>query len=144
MAGSVDELVEIQHLTARYNRAADGTDPAALLELFVDDAVFEMHGGEPAPTVYRGNEIGGLVARAEGQRVHMTMNAIVTVDGDQATQECTLLLCTRSHAQPIGAFFTGRYADELVKTSGGWRFKRRVAHVDFVHEARFALVNGAA
>jgi ketosteroid isomerase-like protein len=134
-------VIEIQELTARYNRAADGTDAAALLALFTDDAEFEMRGrGEP--TVYRGAEIASVIAPAEGQRVHMTMDAIVRVDGETASQECTLLLCTRAPSRAIGAFFTGRYTDELVKTADGWRFKRRVAEVDFANEARFVLVRG--
>jgi LAO/AO transport system kinase len=136
-------VIEIHELNARYNRAADGTVAADLLSLFAEDAEFEMRGaGEP--TVYRGAEIGALVARAPDQRVHMTMDSIVCVEGETATQECTLLLCTRSRTRELGAFFTGRYSDELVLTEAGWRFKRRVAEVDFEHEARFQLVSGAS
>lgn len=136
---SLADRAEIQELTARYNRAADGTDPAGLLALFVEDGLVEMRGGATGDAVYTGGEIAALVAPAPGKRVHMTMDATVELDGDEARQECTLLLCTRSASRALAALFTGTYSDELVRTGRGWRFKRRVVHVDFANEARMAL-----
>jgi hypothetical protein len=134
------DRIEIQELTARYNRAADATDPGALLALFTADATVEMTGGD-APALYTGSELAQLVAPSEDQRVHMTMDATVELDGDTATQECTLLLVTRSRRRGLMGFFTGRYSDELVRTPEGWRFARRVVHVDFSNEGRIALAN---
>jgi ketosteroid isomerase-like protein len=134
---------EILELSARYNRAADGTDVATLLEVFSEDAVVEMHGGPNGPAVFAGEALTGLVAPFEGQRVHLTTDAIVAVDGDRATQQSTLLLCTRSKKRGVAALFTGRYDDELVRTSDGWRFSRRLVHVDYANEGRMPLADAA-
>lgn len=152
-ASASDELLTELHaladraaiatLTARFNRAADGTDPQELLALFTDDGVMEMRGGADGERTFTGPELAALVAPVAAQRVHMTMDAIIEVDGDRASQECTLLLCTRAPRRGVGALFTGRYSDEFVRTTAGWRFRRRVAEVDFANEARVVLAHAA-
>lgn len=138
---TLSDRMEIQELTARYNRAADGTDPEPLLAVFTEDATMEMLGGDGGPAVFTGGELAKLVAPAAGQRVHMTMDSIIDVDGDTATQEITLLLLTRAPRRGLAAVFTGRYSDELVRTPDGWRFARRVATIDYANEARLSLAN---
>src|ERR1700743_471201 len=101
------DRIDIQELTARYNSAADGTDPGALLAVFTEDASVEMFRSGSQSAVYRGEEIAELVAPAPGQRVHMTMDAIIEIAGDTASQRCTLLLVTRSYSRGVTAFFTG-------------------------------------
>lgn len=135
---------EIRRLTAHYNRAADGSDPAALRALFTEDGSVELRGGPDGDKAYVGAELEQLLAPWPGQRVHMTMDAITEVDGDRATQECTLLLCTRSRRQGLAGLFTGRYFDELVRTSDGWRFARRVAEIDYANEGRLTLAPAEA
>lgn len=132
----------IAELTARYNRAADGIDPDELLSLFTPDAEIEMRGGTDGIKTFVGAEIASLVAPFPAQRVHMTMDSTIDINGDAATQLCTLLLCTRSPRRHVAALFTGRYADELVRTAGGWRFRRRVIEVDYANEVRMALPGG--
>jgi hypothetical protein len=134
---------EILELAARYNRAADGTDVPALFEVFSDDAVVEMHGGADGPAVFSGEALAQLVAPYAGQRVHLTTDSIVFLDGDRATHQSTLLLCTRSKKRGVAALFTGRYDDELVRTTRGWRFSRRLVRVDYANEGRMPLANGA-
>jgi hypothetical protein len=138
------DRVAIQELTAQYNRAADGTDPKALLAVFAHDGSVEMRGRPGTDVVYRGDEIARLVAPAALQRVHMTMDAIIEVHGDRATQVCTVLLCTRAPGRGIGALLTGRYIDDLVRTPVGWRFRRRIAEIDFANEGRITLANATS
>jgi ketosteroid isomerase-like protein len=136
------DRIQIQELTARFNRAADGTDVPTLLALFTDDATLEMHGREHGTDYYTGPEgLAQLCAPFDGQRVHITSDSIIEIDGDTATQECTLLLITRAPRRGLTAIFTGRYSDELVRTPDGWRFARRVVHVDYKNEARMSLAN---
>lgn len=132
---------EIHELTARFNRAADGTDPAAIRELFVEDGVMEMRGAFDGIRLFQGAELEQLVAPAADQRVHLTTNPVIDVHGDRATQLCTLLLLTRSRNRDVAAVFTGTYADDLIRTELGWRFERRVVEVDFANEARLQLAN---
>lgn len=139
--GSLVARIDIAELTARYNRAADGDDPGALLATFTGDGIVEMRGHRDGPAVYAGKRIAELLAPYNGQRVHMTTDAVVEIDGDRATQECTLLLCTRSRGRGVAAMLTGRYSDELVRTPDGWRFTRRVVEVDYANEAQMPLAS---
>ncbi len=138
------DRIAIVELTARYNRAADGTDPDELLSLFTPDGEIEVRGGTDGAKTYAATEIASLVAPFPAQRVHMTLDATIEINGDTATQLCTLLLCTRSRRRHVAALFTGRYADDLVRTAGGWRFRRRVIEVDYSNEARMTLPGGGS
>jgi ketosteroid isomerase-like protein len=135
------DRIAISELTARYNRAADGTDASALTAVFTADATVVMRGNASGDRSYTGSEFEQLVAPNPKQRVHMTTDAVIEIDGDRATQVCTLLLCTRSRRRKTAALFTGVYRDELLRTSAGWRFQRREADMDFVNEAHMTLAN---
>jgi uncharacterized protein (TIGR02246 family) len=118
----------IRELTARYNRAFDDVDSEAWADTFTPDGVMEYSGGPP---------ISGRDALIEMSRktgygfVHITTDPIIEVDGDRATQSCTLIVANRSKAgDPVAIAMTGRYEDELVRTADGWRFERRKATLD--------------
>ncbi len=60
---------------------------------------------------------------------HVTTDDLIAIDGDRATRVCTLMVL-----QPLpdgGTVVTnrGRYEDELVRTSEGWRFASRVGQL---------------
>jgi uncharacterized protein (TIGR02246 family) len=118
----------IRELTARYNRAFDDVDSEAWADTFTPDGVMEYGGGAP---------ISGRDALVEMSRktgygfVHITTDPIIEIDGDRATQSCTLIVASRSEARDqVAIGMTGRYEDELVRTQDGWRFKRRTATLD--------------
>jgi hypothetical protein len=136
---SVRDRIAIQELSARYNHAADGTDPAPLVALFTHDGVLEMRGGPEGDVTFEGPALERLASPRAAQRVHLTMDSIIELDGDRASQISTLLLVTRAPRRGLAALFTGRYHDELVRTPEGWRFSRRVAEIDYAHEARMTL-----
>lgn len=118
----------IRELTARYNRAFDDVDSEAWADTFTADGVMEYSGGEPIV----GRD--ALVALSQGTGygyVHITTDPIIDVDGDRATQECTVIVASRSKDRgPVAVSTTGRYSDELVRTPDGWRFKKRTAMLD--------------
>jgi hypothetical protein len=68
--------------------------------------------------------------------VHVTVDATVEVDGDRAVQDVTMVILSRppKDAAPGAGLSklsnTGRYRDELVRTTDGWRFARRTATLD--------------
>jgi uncharacterized protein (TIGR02246 family) len=131
MSDALERLIdhiEIRELTARYNRAFDDVDSEAWADVFTPDGVMEYTGGEPVV----GRD--ALVAMNKGigyGYVHITTDPIIDVDGDRATQKCTVIVCNRSKdGSPVQFGMTGRYEDELVRTPDGWRFKRRVATLD--------------
>ena len=125
---SAEEITEINHLTNRYNQAADSGNGEAFAETFTEDGILEMPGSDPiagrdALTV-SGNTFPQLI---EGVR-HWTNNQVVEINGDSATASCYLLLM--SAGSPPNMMTTGRYSDELIKTDRGWKFTKRSVSLD--------------
>lgn len=119
---------EIREVTARYNRAFDDQDAQAWAELFVADGSLQVEGSSP---VGGRDALRAMCARTGFGTVHITTDAIVTVDGDRARQQCTLVLARRTSDPPTSNFqLTGRYDDDLVRTGDGWRFVSRRVTLD--------------
>jgi hypothetical protein len=64
--------------------------------------------------------------------MHVTVDPIVTVDGDTATQDVTLLVFSRPSGpgEKPRISSTGRYVDILVRTPDGWLFSSRQCTLD--------------
>lgn len=120
--------IAIRELTARYNRAFDDGNAEGYAATFTEDGVLDAGGG---------NEVQGREALAGAVRstpygvVHVTTDAVIEIDRDRATQECSLLVFNRSRDRsPVTFTTTGRYRDSLVRRPEGWLFERRVAMID--------------
>ncbi len=122
------DRMEIRELTARYNHAFDDQNAQAWAAVFTADGAMEVAGGDTV----QGREALAAMCLAVGYgTVHMTTDAVTTIDGDHARQVCTLILARRTREPATRVFqLTGRYEDELVRTPDGWRFKRRRATLD--------------
>jgi uncharacterized protein (TIGR02246 family) len=127
------DRTQVRELTARYNRAFDDGDPEAFAATFTEDGVMEIDGG---PTTTGRAALAEMVRRTPYGIVHVTVDAIVEVDGDRAVQDVTLLVVARPSAdtppekRKSRLQRTGRYHDLLVRTADGWRFERRTATLD--------------
>jgi uncharacterized protein (TIGR02246 family) len=135
MDGDVRWLIDrtqIRELTARYNRAFDDGDPDAFAATFTEDGVMEVEG---TFSVNGRDGLAEMVRHTPYGVVHVTVDATVEVDGDRAVQDVTLLVLARPgrQAEP-GAKSklanSGRYRDQLVRTTDGWRFAKRTAILD--------------
>ncbi|MGD0379153.1 MAG: nuclear transport factor 2 family protein [Acidimicrobiales bacterium] len=132
MAWVVDRA-RIRELTARYNRCFDDGDPEGFAANFTEDGAMVVEGG---PTTTGRAALAEMVRRTPYGIVHVTVDAIVEVDGDRAVQDVTLLVLARPgpDAPPDKRRSrlqnTGRYHDELVRTAEGWRFARRTVTLD--------------
>ncbi len=132
MAWLVDRA-RIRELTARYNRCFDDGDPEGFAATFTEDGAMEIDGG---PTTRGRDALAEMVRRTPYGIVHVTVDAIVAVDGDRAVQDVTLLVVNRPSADTPAEKRrsrlqrTGRYHDELVRTPDGWRFQHRIASLD--------------
>ena len=128
---SLQDLIdreEIRALTATYNRRFDDQDADGWAALFVDDGELEVVGGR---TSRGGEELRAMCTTTGYGTVHITCDSVIELDGDRATQVCTLLLARRSRDGGGNAFgLTGRYDDELIRTREGWRFRRRAITLD--------------
>jgi uncharacterized protein (TIGR02246 family) len=127
------DRTQIRELTARYNRAFDDGDPDAFAANFTEDGVMEIEGG---PTTTGRAGLAEMVRHTPYGIVHVTVDAIVEVDGDRAVQDVTLLVVARpardapADKRRSRLQRTGRYHDELVRTPEGWRFARRSVVLD--------------
>jgi len=127
------DRARIRELTARYNRCFDDGDPEGFAATFTEDGVMEVEGG---PSTTGRAALAEMVRRTPYGIVHVTVDAIVEVDGDRAVQDVTLLVVARprldapADKRTSRLQRTGRYHDELVRTPDGWRFARRTATLD--------------
>ncbi len=120
----LEDMEEIKALKARYCAYCDDNyDAEGIASLFTEDAVWD----------------GGIRGRADGRQairdffvqasqrlpfaIHMVMNPIIEVNGDQATGIWYLFqACT--YAEGNRAFWgSGRYDEEYVRVDGEWRFQ---------------------
>lgn len=154
----VDEVI------ARYVRAADHRDGAAMTELFTEDALVEIYvreggGFEPLGQVRGASQIGEAVAGMmaphplRGWSHHTTLNHIVSVEGDQATLDAHFVVYNVvGDAQPeggwpaqaIGAQGTitpiesGYLRSQLQRVGGAWKIDRHTIE----HDLPYALPQG--
>jgi len=115
------DAATIRDLTAAYNRAFDGGDVPAWLATFAPEGELVVVGD----ATYAGRaDLEAFAAARAGQYHHLTTDPEVEVDGDQAVQQCSLILLFTGDgaASLVG---TGRYVDQLTRTPAGWRFQRR-------------------
>ena len=125
-----EDRSDIIDLTHAYCWALDRNEWDKLDEVFLPDATAVLGSHACADR----NEIKQVVEKALGKlddSQHIVATHQVEIDGDIATSRCYL------HAQHIRAVddgsphyvVAGRYEDDLVRTSDGWRIKHRILAV---------------
>ena len=72
------------------------------------------------------------------KRMHFVMNSVISVDGDEATAQSNYLVMVEGPDGPVPSV-CGTYADVLVRTPEGWRFRRRALIHSFKGEMRLTL-----
>ena len=106
---------EIRDLLAAYALALDVGDFEGCLKLFTDDGEFLVYG-----KALSGAQIHEMFTRAP-RGLHLCGAALVELRGDTATARTQVLFVNASTHELRPAL----YDDELVKSFGGWRFRRR-------------------
>jgi hypothetical protein len=131
MSLSTDDLVEIQHLYARYNTAIDTGDGKTFGACFVP-------GGQLDSGISVVDGIEGLEGFATqtheampGMR-HNATNIVLDGESDANSGEAKGSAFLIGYLVDGGykVIATGRYQDELTKTEDGWRFTKRVFRAD--------------
>ena len=137
---AIADRIAIRDLTARYNDAIDDGRLDDYLACFTPDGVFAIEG------LGRGQgpeQIRPMVEPISPIAVHLTLDAVVEVDGDTATQRCRFLLGRRApDRSEFSVVTSGRYRDRLVRTPAGWRFTERHATFDIDAAAVVARLSG--
>ncbi len=134
MRWAVDRAL-IRELTARYNHCFDSGDATGFASTFLHEGEVVIEGG---PTISGHDALVAMCTQTPYGTMHVTTDAEVTLDGDRATQRCTILVVGRPGAGRPGdeprrhpsLQRSGIYDDELVRTPEGWRFVRRRVTLD--------------
>ena len=120
-----EDYAEIQRLYYMYNYAFDSSDGEAYAAVFTEDGEFVVGGGQ---TLNGREEIAGLPGgrgevRERPKIFHLTTNVIIEPAPDGATGSAYVILIDLAAENVISG--GGVYEDVIVKTSEGWRFKKR-------------------
>ncbi|MFB6309805.1 MAG: nuclear transport factor 2 family protein [Salinirussus sp.] len=116
-----DPEAAIARLKYRYQRAIDEDDTDTLLDCFTDDAVIDhvdgrgtMTGREEYAEWCRDTTSGAM------NSMHMAMNPLIDVDGDEAAAKWNYLVMIEEgdHFE----FGQGEYRDEYVRVDGEWKY----------------------
>ena len=124
-AGSLttQDYIEIEQLYAAYNMAIDSGDAKAWAATFTPDGSFNRFTGKEA--------LEGFINQWRdkmngGGRRHFNSNLRIVPSAEGANGSVYLMLVDVN----AKTFTTASYADTLVKTAEGWRFKTRVTKAD--------------
>ncbi len=125
---SAEDELAVRNVVARLAQYADGPDVDAYVDLFTEDAVWDMPG---APRQGHAEiRSGSLERRAAGQigpgsnTRHVVSTVAVTVDGDAAIAESVWQFYVDTASAPRLQLM-GTYRDELVRVGAEWKLARR-------------------
>jgi hypothetical protein len=122
----VQDYIAIRDISARFNRYSDFSQGAELAQLFTEDGEWDIQGDR----VHKG--WAEIEAKCQGDViVHMHVDPIIEIDGDEATQSARLFVTSKApDGSSVGFVTTGMYLDKLVRTPTGWKFKVRRVELD--------------
>jgi hypothetical protein len=125
---TAQDYVDIQQLYARYNWAIDAGDVEGYVALYTPDGSFNAFNGADGLRTF-------MKGRPAGTRRHWNSNLVITPSPEGASGKVYLLLVDVA-AKPPAITTAARYEDRLVKTAGGWRFKKRQTSPDPAPQAQ--------
>ncbi len=121
----IDEIA-IQQTLNRYTDGASRADWDQVMSTFTPDGIWEIPGLKAR---YQDHAvIRQVMAAFVGQMdyfVQLNSPAIITVQGDKATARSGIRECGKFSGRDAALEILGRYDDELIRTSQGWKFTRR-------------------
>jgi Tol biopolymer transport system component len=122
------DLIEIQQLYARYNTAIDTGDGETFAGCFAEDAYFDSGISQ----MDSHEDIAAFAVQthtAMPSMRHNATNILLDSDGGGGAHGSAFLIGYITDGG-YKVIVTGRYADELTRTSEGWRFAKRVFKAD--------------
>jgi hypothetical protein len=129
----IETSVEVNDLFARYNQAADRSDPVAWAATFAKDGVYDserkqLEGRDALIEHMTKVRDEPRYAWARGG-LHLTVNSVIRRNGRWATATSNFVVVMPNDRGQltVGAF--GVFTDELVRDTGAWLIKRRVAQI---------------
>lgn len=124
----LEDLEAIRQLQIDYGNALDRGNVEAYVALFTADAELDLG---PVARCKGHPEIRDAASRMSGGgSIHLISNPQITIDGDAATAVVSWTVLSPDEGGLPKVTTTGAHRDELVRTSGGWRLKRRRGFVN--------------
>jgi hypothetical protein len=122
------DYLEIRELVARYAYAVDtgAENGAVYASLFAPEGAFMDQSGRATAGAENLSALGRRFARGRQSAFHFLMNHVIEpAPGGATGKEYLVQLRMGESGHPNDVFGGGHYEDEYVKTSAGWRFKKR-------------------
>lgn len=135
------DLAEIHHLYAAYCVFADQGDGDRLSSCFTENARLVTGTGERVGRAAIA-EFGVEVPRLLPGVRHLLSNVYVEGEGDEAIGGAYVIVM--STAQGPKMLLSGRYADQLRRVDGQWRFSERIMTADYTPGADESRAAGVA
>jgi hypothetical protein len=141
----IGDLIAIRELTGRYNLLLDELRVPEFVALWTPDGEFRVDGAEGVVLVAAGRD--ALAELVEGRgfgSVHIAADSLIDIDGDDAAQECRVILGVRSRDRAIGSsnwVTSATYSDRLTRTEVGWRFAARTFRPDALIDEPFPPIS---
>lgn len=121
------DKIEIQELSAKYCWAVDTGNADAYIQAWHPEGVSEAAYGSAKGHAELRTRFQQMQNGLSKDKRHIVANAVIEINGTDAKQQCYLLVLDRLTATVIS---TAIYHDELVKTSEGWKLKKRAITID--------------
>ncbi len=128
---STEDYLEIQQLYHLYARDVDPGSQWDASWMYTDDGTFQS-GGDPVVGKSALKEFYEGVRQRHGAGIrHFNGTVVILPTAEGASGSGYMLQVEqRQETGPIEVTLFGTYADKLVKTRDGWRFKERVFRAD--------------
>jgi 3-phenylpropionate/cinnamic acid dioxygenase small subunit len=132
-----DDKVQIAEVLIRYATGIDSKDWALFRTCWTDEVDIDY--GDLGRFT-DADEFTALMTQIHdgmGQTYHRISNHAISIDGDTATARCyvhaVLMAVPGDSSSWIDAL--GHYDDEIVRTAGGWRIRKRTTNIARVMSA---------
>ena len=129
------DTLAITGLLNRAGTAYDTGDLEFILDLFLEDSVFELVIAGNEPMVFAGKE--NIRALFEGahetqtdQRRHCITNIFFTDETDTSVTAVSNLILISVEDGALTVLSSGVYPDSVVLVDGSWKLQRRHLHLD--------------
>jgi hypothetical protein len=124
----------IQETINRYSEGASRADWEQVLATYLPDGVWEI----PALNAkFEGHKAlrDGLMQFSGPMDYMVQLNspALIKIDGDKATARSVIRECGKFSGRDEALEVLGFYADDLVRTANGWKFRRRLFELKGMH-----------
>jgi hypothetical protein len=127
---AADDALAIANLKADYCRAADGaaSDPPAariaFASIFTPDFTGDYGYGPVRGPAAVADFLCDAIAGGSAWMIHMLHSPRITIEGDDATGEWTVMAHSRRRESGEISVVLGRYSDSFRRTPEGWRIAR--------------------